>query len=411
MIIKVPNNTRVAIPEAMGSQEMWVYGRQPLGVSPLVSFIPKWKNDTTGLERFSATPHATGVTKLIFKQTVETLEANFDKDEILFVTDPAAQEMCKLLQTEINRGAIQTNDLLGAFIGLHQKKLEKMGVVWLIDPSNVNSLRIECINKKKAELKLQGIRCFQDKYKGKSLIVAGSGTSLNSVKHLIKSTENVKVLAINGALKCLLPEQVDFFFTLDWLGKDEWYKDYLITDNIKAIVMAGTPSVNKFFPKKNIHYWECPTSIPYRPFSKVISEITGGLLPGICGTYTALYFAWYCGFSSVAFVGQDFSIALDGSYHWNDKFNPNPENAPKENLVTYWHNDKPYLTTNIMLQNKEIIENTVLFNTETDKGKIDFVNCSGEQSILNIPQKRTLEDFYRVYDIPANAKGSPVTNR
>lgn len=201
---------------------------------------------------------------------------------------------------------------------------------------------------------------------GKTMVLCGSGYSLKISRDKIpdKGTEKHKdiiVVAMNGAMKHLRPEQVDFFAALDWMSPDSWWKGY-DTSNIKAILGLTVPEHFRDAFKEKYYYASNLFALDKKLCDEWVGKV-GQLDNARCVTYSMMHFAWRMGCRKIIFLGHDFACVGDQLSNWysaDSEFTfPYAQNQQAQVLQDMFNNAT--ITTEIMIGNMETIATACKF--------------------------------------------------
>lgn len=161
-----------------------------------------------------------------------------------------------------------------------------------------------------------GVKDLEGMHKGKIAVICGSGPSLlKDVEFLKSKPKNVVLVAINGALKALPPEIVDYYFVLDWSAKPEWWDGYDASRIDLVTSPAAPPCVQDAF-RRRYYFGGAIRTLD----QKVESDWTeyGNLEVGLHASYSVLHLAYKMGCSRAVFTGHDYALT-DMKYHWYEK--------------------------------------------------------------------------------------------
>lgn len=213
---------------------------------------------------------------------------------------------------------------------------------------------------------IRGVKELYGTAKGKTMVLCGSGYSLKAVRDRIppKGSEKHKdlvIVAMNGAMKHLKPEQVDFFAALDWMSPDDWHKGY-DTTGIKAILGLTVPEHFRGAFKERYYYASNLFAVD-EALCKEWVEKVGQLDNARCVTYSMMHLAWRMGCRKVIFLGHDFACVGDALSNWynaDTEFNFGYAQNQESQILQDMFNNAT-ITTEIMIGNMETIATACKF--------------------------------------------------
>ena len=242
----------------------------------------------------------------------------------------------------------------------------------------------------------QGVNALDGAHPGETLIVCGSGRSILKNVHEIERRPGVKVLAINGALKALPSDTVDYYFTLDWKGDQSWWSgvDWETKHpGIKAVL--GLPTPPELVPLFSRRYYFPANYIIAEPQkSKEFAEEHGFLAESMLATHSVCHLAYRMGIKKVILLGHDFCIT-DFYYNWERRAK-NSDAGNNQWILTEDIKGNLTGTTNQMLGNAMVVSATA--RAMADDG-IDVINAS-QEGLLGLALSMPLDQALAYQPVP-----------
>jgi hypothetical protein len=164
----------------------------------------------------------------------------------------------------------------------------------------------------------RGIAEHFGSWQGYTFFIVGSGPGLVANGQFLKRHPLAKIVTLNGALTFFRGRErdTDFYFSLDWLGKQSWLSE-VDTTGIELISSVTTPpEILDRFAKYGHFVGMTSTCDGEEGINERYGHL-GTLDAGLTGTYSAMHFAWRCGAKRIVLVGQDFAVRW-GLYHWDE---------------------------------------------------------------------------------------------
>lgn len=239
----------------------------------------------------------------------------------------------------------------------------------------------------------EGVNALDGTAKGKTMVICGSGYSiLKNVKELQRlKSDNMVVVAINGALKAMPPGMVDIYFTLDWLSNRSWWAGIdpvALHPGVKAVLGLPAPAeLAEVFPER--FYFPANYVVANPEGAKAFSEKHGFLAEAELATHSVMHLAYRMGCSKIVLLGHDFSCpgGPGGNYyHWDELLNVKHSSGQDWKVVPDLHGNGT-ITSDMLLKNAHIINATG--QSLYDDGVV--VLNSTEGGILGMPLSLPLE--------------------